>query len=404
MILPDFAFFFRGQHKMNVDMTPRKRTQNLAKERGNRKNLSFATTSLISSVALIFCLGLLMVFNTTAAEIIDRSLEVSTHAALAKQAAYGIFGLLIGFGVYSLGYQTLLRYSIPALLIATLLLILVFVPPIGQTLNGARRWIGWGGFTFQPSECVKILIPLCFIRWIIQQESEIALIPFLKVLGCLLIPLTLILLEPDNGATAIIVACLVVLFFLGRIRWKYWAMPLVVLVALGVAAASQMPHVPDRIRIYLNPELDLKGKGHQPYQAKIAAGSGQWFGRGLGESVQKLNYLPEARSDYIAAIYAEECGFVGMLGLIALYMTFSYAGFLIALRSTERGGFLLAAILTFLISIQAFLNLGIVSGLLPSKGMTLPFFSQGGSSLIMNLSALFILLDINRKTQSLRQA
>ena len=160
------------------------------------------------------------------------------------------------------------------------------------------------------------------------------------------------------------------------------------------------PHVPDRIRVYLHPELDLKGKGHQPHQAKIAAGSGQLFGRGFGESMQKLNYLPEARSDYIAAIYAEEFGFIGILVLIALYLSFAYAGYLTAIRQTTQEAFLLASFLTFLIEIQAFLNLGIVSGLLPSKGMTLPFFSQGGSSLIMNLVALFILLDIARKEKS----
>jgi cell division protein FtsW len=118
--------------------------------------------------------------------------------------------------------------------------------------------------------------------------------------------------------------------------------------------------------------------------------------------LQKLNYLPEARSDYIAAIYAEEMGFVGVLALIILYIIFTTTGFLIALRSSERPAFFLAAILTFSISIQAFLNLGIVSGLLPSKGMTLPFFSQGGSSLIVNIVALFVLLDISRKQLCLK--
>ena len=356
---------------------------------------------LILPVALLFAIGLLMVFNTTAAEIIDRSLNISTHTALFKQVAYGMVGLLLGSLVYSFGYETLLRYSVPLLILTTILLILVFIPPFGQTLNGARRWIGLGGFTFQPSECAKILIPLCFIHYIaLHKGGEVTLKPFLRVLGLLAIPGGLILLEPDNGTTAIIAACMAVLFFLSRIRWLYWALPLSCLLGVGAIAASQMPHVPDRIRVYLHPELDLKGKGHQPHQAKIAAGSGQLFGRGFGESMQKLNYLPEARSDYIAAIYAEEFGFIGILVLIALYLSFAYAGYLTAIRQTTQEAFLLASFLTFLIEIQAFLNLGIVSGLLPSKGMTLPFFSQGGSSLIMNLVALFILLDIARKEKS----
>ncbi len=356
-----------------------------------------ASLWLIICVSLLFAMGLLMVFNTTSAEIIDRSLETSTHTALIKQITYGLIGLIVGLVVYSYGYETLLRWSAPLLIASTVLLVLVFLPTIGQTINGAHRWIGIGGFTFQPSECVKILIPLCFIRWVLQQQGTIAFKPFLKTLGLLSLPTALILMEPDNGTTLIIFACLVILFLLTRIQWVYWALPLMALMGIGGAAAYKMPHTHDRIRVYMHPELDIRGKGHQPHQAKIAAGSGQLFGVGIGESLQKLNYLPEARSDYIAAIYAEECGYVGILGLIALYMSFAYAGFLIALRATDRGGFLLASILTFLIAIQAFLNLGIVSGLLPSKGMTLPFFSQGGSSLIMNIAALFILLDIGRQ-------
>lgn len=358
--------------------------------------MSRASFVLILSVALIFSMGLLMVFDTTAAEIIDRSLDVSTYSALYKQLAYGIVGLILGYFVFSLGYRTLLRWSFPLLLGSAILLILVFIPSIGQTINGARRWIGICGYTFQPSECVKILIPLYFIHWVLSQGTDVSFRSFVKTLIFLAFPLGLILLEPDNGTTGIILACLVALFLLTRIRWTYWALPLLVLMAIGGAAAFHMPHVHDRIRVYLHPESDLLGKGHQPHQAKIAAGSGQLFGLGLGESMQKLDYLPEARSDYIAAIYAEECGFVGILALIALYMSFAYAGFFVAMQSSDRGGFLLASVVTFSIALQAFLNLGIVSGLLPSKGMTLPFFSQGGSSLIMNIVSLFLLLDIAR--------
>ncbi len=359
---------------------------------------------LIISVSLLFSIGLLMVFNTTSAEIIDRSLDVNTHTALIKQITYGLVGLLVGLLVYSQGYQSFLRWSTPFLIGTTLLLILVFIPSIGQTLNGARRWIGVGGFSFQPSECAKMLIPICFIRWVLAQKEPIELKPFLRMLVLLSIPMGLILLEPDNGTTAIIFSCLIILFLLTRIRWVYWALPLMALMGIGAIMASRMPHVHDRIQIYMHPELDIQGKGHQPYQAKIAAGSGQFWGLGLGESLQKLNYLPEARSDYIAAIYAEERGFVGIVVLIALYLAFAYAGFVVAMKATDRGGFLLASILTFLIAIQAFLNLGIVSGLLPSKGMTLPFFSQGGSSLIMNLVALFLLLDIARDPKKVNAA
>ncbi len=339
-----------------------------------------------------------MVFNTTAAEIIDRSLPVSTHSALFKQIAYGLVGLCGGLLVYRWGYENLIRYSFPLLMGATFLLILVFIPGIGMKINGARRWLGFFGFPIgQPSESVKVLLPAAYIGWFLKQSLPIELARFLKILGWLSIPVALILFEPDNGTTFIIFLLFVILFLLSRIRPMYWALPLFALSLLGAAAAYQMPHVHNRLQVYLHPELDLRGKGHQPHQAKIAAGSGQLFGRGIGESLQKLNYLPEARSDYIAAIYAEETGFIGILALISLYIILTSAGFVIAIRSQERSPFLLAATLTFLISIQAFLNLGVVSGLLPSKGMTLPYFSQGGSSLMVNIVVLFILLDISRK-------
>jgi cell division protein FtsW len=354
---------------------------------------------LIVSTALLFSFGLLMIFNTTSAEIIDRGVSTNTHGILYKQFFYGGVGILLGMAVYRIGYDVLIRWSGWLLIAMGIVLALLFVPGIGQSVNGARRWIVLFGFSFQPSESVKLILPAYYIHWYLKQAQPIELKPFLKVLAMVSVPMGLILLEPDNGTTVIILGTLVILFLLTKIRGLYWALPLTLLVGIGGIAAYQMPHVPDRIRIYLHPELDLKGKGHQPHQAKIAAGSGQFLGRGLGESLQKLNYLPEARNDYIAAIYAEETGFVGILALICLYMSFAYAGFLTAIRAIDREGFLLASILTFLISIQAFLNLGIVSGLLPSKGMTLPFFSQGGTSLIINTIALFLLLDIGRRAK-----
>jgi cell division protein FtsW len=400
--------------------------------------MSRAALWLVVFVALLFSIGLLMVFNTTSAEIIDRSLSTGerlqnlwsselrqspaiemieeggdivskilksspdTHAALFKQIIYSLVGICVGLLVARWGYENLIRWSVPLLIGGTFLLILVFIPGFGMTVNGARRWLGLFGFPIgQPSEIIKILIPAAYIHWYLKQKT-IGFISFLKILGSLSVPIALILLEPDNGTTFILLLVFFVLFLLTRIRLLYWALPLFCLSIAGAAVADHMPHVHDRIRIYLHPELDLRGKGHQPYQAKIAAGSGQILGRGLGESWQKLNYLPEARSDYIAAIYAEELGFVGVVGLIALYIAIAICGFSIAIASSQKGAFLLASTITFLISIQAFLNLGLVSGLLPSKGMTLPFFSQGGSSLLVNIVALFILLDISRKVVCLK--
>jgi cell division protein FtsW len=270
----------------------------------------------------------------------------------------------------------------------------VFVPKIGHEINGAKRWIGFGRYSFQPSELTKYLIPIYFIYHFINEGKIEKFTSFLKFLSIFIIPIVLILLEPDNGTVAIILVSLIVLCFLCRIKVTYWVVPLALAVIAGGVVAYNMPHVPGRIKTYLHPELDIRGKGHQPYQAKIATGSGGLLGKGLGESMQKLNYLPEARSDYIAAIFAEEMGFMGMLVLIGLYLTVSFCGFYIAVNSLTKEGFYLATIMTFLISFQSFLNLGVVSGLLPSKGIALPFFSQGGTSLIVNLIAVFLILSV----------
>lgn len=338
-----------------------------------------------------------MIFNTTAAEVIDRAISRSTHYAIIKQLLYAAFGCVLAAGVWWIGYQNFIRLSGPFLIFFTVLLILCFVPGVGLQINGARRWIGIFGNSFQPSEFVKILIPLYYIHVITSHKEEITLRFFLKLMGLFAIPLTLILLEPDNGTVAIILSALVALFLLSKVKWRYWALPLGIVVLCGAAAASQMPHVANRLHVYLHPEDDLQGKGHQPYQAKIAAGSGKLFGKGLGESLQKLNYLPEARSDYIAAIYGEEFGFIGMLFLILLYMVIAYLGFFAAQSVSDPRAFYLISIVTFLICFQAFLNLGVVSGLLPSKGTNLPFFSHGGSSLLANIVALSLLLNASQK-------
>ena len=335
-----------------------------------------------------------MVFNTSSAEVLDRSLAKSLHNALVKQILYAILGAVLAIGVWFLGYSEILRLSGYFLVGGTILLVLVFIPGIGQQINGAHRWLGIGSYSFQPSEFVKYLIPLYFIHAISKRESPLDFKALVQLLLKLSIPIGLILIEPDNGTVAIILMGLVALFVLTKVRWLYWGMPLLVLTLAGGAIASQMPHVHDRIRIYLHPELDLQGKGHQPHQAKIATGSGGLWGRGLGESMQKLDYLPEARSDYIAAIFGEEFGFIGISLLIILYMVIGYSGFSIAARAPSLPAFYTVAILTFLICFQAFLNLGVVSGLLPSKGTNLPLFSQGGSSLLANFMVICIILNV----------
>jgi len=337
-----------------------------------------------------------MVFNTGSAVILDLFLAKDLYDPLLKQLIFCIIGLSLGLLAYFTGYKKIFEYSFIWYLITVIFLVCVFFPGIGTQIKGAKRWISLGGFSFQPSEFAKYTVPMYFL-YLVHHTKTMDLNKFLLILSVIFLPLFLILLEPDNGSCAIMIMTLFFLFILTKIPLSFWAAPLAFLLLIGGVCAYHMPHVPGRIRVYLDPESDLKGRGHQPFQAKIAAGSGRLFGKGLGNSMQKLSYLPEARSDYIAAIYAEEFGFLGVVFLVGLYMTMSFCGFTIAMHSLDRTGFYLAFLISFLISFQAFLNLGIVCGLLPSKGTTLPFFSQGGSSLIMNLIATFVLLNVSRK-------
>lgn len=342
-----------------------------------------------------------MIFDTSSAEVLDHALNRSTHQALVKQILYACAGLGLAYSVWKVGYKKIIDWSPFLLIFFTFLLLLVLIPGIGREVNGSKRWLSLAGFSFQPSEFVKFLIPAYFtLRLTRINGHEISFLEFCKLMGWLCIPVFLILIEPNNGTAGVIVMVMIVMCIVTCIPFKYWALPLLVLLMIGAISAYHLPYVSARLKVYLHPELDIKGKGHQPYQAKIAAGSGQLFGRGPGKSLQKLSYLPEAQNDYIAAIFAEEFGFIGTLILISLYMLMGYIGFYIAYNSTDCAGYYMATALTFLICFQAFMNLGVVSGLLPSTGLNLPFFSQGGSSLMANILGIGVLLNIAHKGSS----
>ena len=352
---------------------------------------------LFVTIVTIFLIGVIMVFNTTSAEVMDRGLEMQPYISMGKQIAFCIFGAFIGYLIFLFGYEKLIQYANVLLGLSLLLLILVFVPKIGMHINGAYRWINCFGISLQPSEFVKIVLPIFYLKLWSNAPKKLLFKRFLCWQFILLLPIAMIIIEPDNGTAAILLSTIVVLYFLTGVRWLYWVLPIMIVTCAGVTVGLSMKHVRDRIHIYLHPEADLLGKGHQPYQAKIAAGTGGLFGKGLGESLQKYNYLPEARSDYIAAIYAEEFGFFGILSLIVLYMAIAVFGFRIGIEAKDQNGYYLATVFTFMIALQAFLNLGVVSGLLPSKGTNLPFFSQGGSSLLANIFMIAIIMNVQSK-------
>jgi cell division protein FtsW len=351
---------------------------------------------LLVASAGLFMLGLTMIFNTTSAEALDMARSSSTHQALFRQILYAILGCWLSFGAWFIGYRAILRLSPIVFICVTVLLLAVYIPGLGRVANGSHRWVGIAGLTVQPSEFAKYILPIYFLYRIGKHGGGeyFNFKEFVHLCLIIAIPLALVALAPDHDTVGVIGLTLALVCFISGIQWRYWALPMLVGGILAGAVAYNTPYVAARLKVYMDPTLDLLGKGHQPYQAKIAAGSGQLFGKGPGQSLQKLSYLPEAQNDYIAAIYAEEFGYIGILVLIGLYMTVAYCGCFIALQAQDKEGCYLALAITFLISIQAFLNLGVVSGLLPSTGLNLPLFSQGGTSLLANLLGLGVLLSI----------
>lgn len=314
---------------------------------------------LLVAVAILFVLGLITIFSTTSAEVLDHDLDRSYSYAVVKQIYYACGGIALALLAWGIGYNRLLRWSPWLLYLSIFLLLLVLIPGVGREVNGSKRWLGLLGFSFQPSEFVKYIVPAYIIqRFLEHGQQPWTSYRFLGLIAAPIAVVVLILVEPNNGTAMVIAMTIVVLCLLMSLPAKYWALPLCALALVGAVSAYHLPYVSGRLKVYLHPELDLKGRGHQPHQAKIAAGSGGLLGRGPGSSLQKLSYLPEAQNDYIAAIYAEEFGFIGILALLSLYAIIAYVGFVSALQAPDLGGFYLGSSVLFLITFQAFLNLG----------------------------------------------
>lgn len=357
--------------------------------------MSRSSLLLLLSLGFLFVMGLIMIFNTSSAEVIDLQREEGTHIALLKQMLYALLGIFLGYIVFSMGTERWVRFSPLFFTLCLISLVLVLIPGVGKMVNGSRRWLQIGPLSFQPSEAMKIFLAPFFL-YLMEKEvtTPLPLSRFMRIMAFFALPLFLILIEPNHGCVVLIAMQLIVLLFLNAVSMKYWALPLAILLSVGAIGASSHPYVAARLQSYLNPESDLQGKGHQPYQARIAVGSGGLLGKGPGQSLQKFHYLPEAQNDYIAAIFAEEFGFIGMLVLLFAYLVILWSGFFASFTVLDTSKAVLAASSTFLICIQAFLNLAVVAGLLPSTGLNLPFFSQGGSSLLANCVSVAILFRI----------
>jgi cell division protein FtsW len=346
--------------------------------------LVFVTLGLVA-------FGLVMVYSATSASAALGNGDPMTY--LKRQAVYALVGVVLMAVASRVDYHRL-RYLAPPLLVAALGLCAA-VLAVGPQINGARRWFVFGPASFQPSELAKLALCLFAAVYLARRKPPQTLRELVKPLGLLTAVFCgLILLEPDLGTTITLCGTMLAIFLVAGVPLRVVATAAVAAGALAVAAIWMEPYRRARFLSFLDPWADAQGDGFQVVQAMIGIGSGGLTGAGLGEGVQKVLYLPEAHTDMIFAVVGEELGLLGSLFVIGAFATFALAGFRVALRCRDRFGKLLAAGVTALVTVQATINLAAVLGIAPLTGIPLPFVSYGGSSLVVLLAGVGVLLNI----------
>ncbi len=335
--------------------------------------------------------GLVMVYSASSARALLSADAPSYY--LKRQAIYAVMGLVALVILSRFDFHRLRHAAQP--LLAVTFVLLVAVLAIGTAVNGARRWIPIGFMNFQPSELAKLVLALWTAALLARRPAPRTLGELAKPIGVVVgLACALILIEPDLG-TAIAIAIMVsAILVVSGTRLRLLASAAGIATSVVLLAIWLEPYRRERIFSFLDPWHDPQGAGFQSVQSMIALGSGGFFGVGLGESVQKIYYLPEASTDMIFAIVGEELGLIGAMGVIAAFAVFAYAGFNIALHCRDPFGKRLAAGITALICGQAAVNVSAVMGIAPLTGIPLPFVSYGGSSLVVGLAAVGILLNI----------
>ncbi len=351
---------------------------------------------LFLTVFMLLSIGLVMILSASEYSTLVRFNDSFYY--FKRQLLWALIGLTAMFVVMNWEYWNWRRYAVPLLGGAFLLLILVVIPGIGMEAYGARRWIGIGPVTFQPSEFIKLCL-VVFTAYGLAQKGELVqsftrgLLPFLAMLAA---ACGLILLQPDLGTAVTLAGTIFVMLFAAGAR-------LSVLVGLGGAglaavglAIAMEPYRLRRLLAFLDPWQDPQGSGFHIIQSLYALGSGGLFGTGLGQGKQKFLYLPAQHTDFIFAVVGEELGFIGAFLIISLFAVFVWRGLRIAVSAPDAFSSLLATGLTVGISLQAIINIGVVTGSLPVTGITLPFISFGGTSLIFTLIGVGILLNVSK--------
>ncbi|MDD5746049.1 MAG: putative lipid II flippase FtsW [Candidatus Omnitrophica bacterium] len=353
--------------------------------------INFAAIALI-----LICVGVVMIYSASAIYALENLGDSAYY--LKRHLLYVIIGIVITGVVMSMDYQILRKLAKPLLFISFFLLLLLLVPGIGRAVGGARRWFRLGMFSFQPSELAKFSIIVYTADFIARKKSEVAsflsgFLPVLLILGAMCL---LILVQPDLGtvlATSII--CFVMLF-VGGVKVTHMLTIVLLSVPVLYKLIFSVQYRRNRMLAFLNPWNDPQGTGFQIIQSLVALGSGGIAGVGLGQGKQKLLYLPAAYTDFIFSIIGEELGFIGTVSMVILIMIFLFQGIKISLKAKDTfGQFLVFGLLSCLV-IEAMVNMGVTTSLLPTKGLPFPFISYGGTSLIFNMMYVGIILNIGK--------
>ena len=352
-------------------------------------------------VLLLTAIGLVMLLSASfPSAYYESSTKHNPFYYFIRQGVFAVAGVAAMFFIGRWNYQRFRGLAKPLLFVAVILLGLVLVPGVGITRNGATRWLGVGElFTFQPSEVAKVAVVVYFADSISRKKEKMrtfgsGIVPYaiwLIVIG------GLVVLEPHLSGAILILGAGAVLMLVGGINWAW------VIAAMGAVAGGMyvllfvVGYNTSRITYWHDPWADLQGKGYQLAQSLISIGSGGLLGLGLGKGRQKFLYLPEEHNDFIFAVVCEELGLIGAAIIMLLFAALILRGYWIALHARDRFGSLLAVGFTTLIGMQTFLNIGVVTGLLPTTGISLPFFSYGGTALMIQLAEMGIILSVSRQ-------
>ena len=356
---------------------------------------------LIGTLALIILFGLMMLSSASSVQAFQKFGD--SYYFFKNQLLRGLIPGLIAFYFASrIDYRTWKKYAFGLLIASVVMLILVFIPGLGVSYGKAQSWLKIGPLGFQPTEIVKLTFLIYLATWLEKRgerglkDPQYGLLPFLFAIGLISF---LILAQPDLGTLMIVIAISLIIYFMAGAPGKYILWIFIGGLVIAFIAIQVAPYRLDRFTAFFNQEADPQGIGYHISQAKLAIGSGVFLGLGIGKSRQKFNYLPEVYGDSIFAVIAEEMGFLFSIILIGLFLTLTIRGLKIGRASPDNFGRLLAVGIISWFTLQTFINIGAMAGLLPLTGIPLPFISYGGTALTVSLFAAGILVNISKQTR-----